>query len=57
MKNIGVAPVEPTDLVRKVDVDTVVSGKLNGSGTVTVSQSVPSNSIGQDGDICFVYEE
>ena len=56
MKNLAPTPSNPNDLVRKTDVDTAVSGKLNGNGTVTISATVPLNTVGNDGDICFVYE-
>ena len=56
MKNLAPTPANADDLVRKTDIDSAVSGKLNGSGTVTISATVPSNSTGSDGDICFVYE-
>lgn len=55
MKHLGPTPTDTHDVIRKTDLDTAVAGKLNGAGTVTISETVPLNSSGNDGDICFVY--
>lgn len=52
---VGGAPTNDNDIPTKKYVDDKAATKLNGSGTVTISSTVPSNAVGNDGDICLVY--
>ena len=55
IKLAGPAPTNDSDISTKKYVDDKVATKLTYTGALTISSTVPSNSTGNDGDICLVY--